>query len=672
MVTATRLVRASVCLLALALAGCLGGSDSLPPALPLSGAVVSGGTGIANATVSVYVAQASALRPTAETVTDGNGQFVVPIPQGDTGIYYAIARKGPTLELAAVIGASLPANVRIDELSTVAAAYAFAQFFQAGLIAGPPQSLAIAAGMAQNLVTVATGLPSRVLTSSPNADETNAQRLLDTLGNILAACVQDYSGACASLFALTPTQDGIRPATTLQAAINLARNPAANVAAIFALGEVTKPYAPSLTAMQGPNSGDALQQLDAWTLALKFNATGGDASCQFGGPGNLVFDRNGYAWITINTVQGTRNSAACVVVLKPDGSPADGANGTVRSPVTGGGILGGGIGVTVDPAGSLWTGNFGWGNLIPNGSVSEFTPSGAALSPPAGYNGGTFRVQGTVADAQSNIWIASWGNNSVVLFPNGNPASGFPPYTDSNQRPFGVAVARDGSGWVSYQGTSTLSKFTIGSNVLVKQFTVPVGTDGNPKGVALDTQGNAWVVSGKTSVVHAFRPDSSPLVPELTDRGFNGPWGLTVDAKDRVWIANFGGDDNIGTRYSLVELCGVSTASCPPGMKTGDAISPLSGWTLPSAGSPVLLNNGQPLYGSGGPPSYKPLMRLTSAQVDMAGNVWVTNNWKPSTVVDVLGIPMDPGGNPGGDGIVIFVGMAAPTRAPNVGQPLPP
>jgi hypothetical protein len=89
----------------------------------------------------------------------------------------------------------------------------------------------------------------------------------------------------------------------------------------------------------------------------------------------------------------------------------------------------------------------------------------------------------------------------------------------------------------------------------------------------------------------------------------------------------------------------------------------------------VLLNNGLPLYGAGNPPSHKPLMRLTNAQTDMAGNVWVTNNWKPSGVIDV-GTPLDPEnnrvGNPGGDGIVIFVGIAAPTRAPNVGQPLPP
>jgi len=45
-------------------------------------------------------------------------------------------------------------------------------------------------------------------------------------------------------------------------------------------------------------------------------------------------------------------------------------------------------------------------------------------------------------------------------------------------------------------------------------------------------------------------------------------------------------------------------------------------------------------------------MRATSAQIDMAGNVWVANNWKPNFLDDVAF-------NPGGDGIVIFIGLAS-------------
>jgi hypothetical protein len=71
----------------------------------------------------------------------------------------------------------------------------------------------------------------------------------------------------------------------------------------------------------------------------------------------------------------------------------------------------------------------------------------------------------------------------------------------------------------------------------------------------------------------------------------------------------------------------------------------------------VLLHNGVPLYGYGqppGPPCFIPMMRQTAVVIDQAGNIWSINNWKPDFDIDTVG------GNPGGDGIIIFVGLAAP------------
>jgi hypothetical protein len=71
----------------------------------------------------------------------------------------------------------------------------------------------------------------------------------------------------------------------------------------------------------------------------------------------------------------------------------------------------------------------------------------------------------------------------------------------------------------------------------------------------------------------------------------------------------------------------------------------------------VLLRNGLPVYADG-TECLSPLMRATSCQIDQAGNVWVVNNWKPR-----FGTAFEPErGNPGGDGLVIFVGLARPPR----------
>jgi len=138
-----------------------------------------------------------------------------------------------------------------------------------------------------------------------------------------------------------------------------------------------------------------------------------------------------------------------------------------------------------------------------------------------------------------------------------------------------------------------------------------------------------------------------------------------VDSKDNVWVANFGPEEQITTKYRLSRMCGIAVSNCPPGMSAGDPISPATGYTLPSAGAPVRLANGQLLYEPLAPPSFKPLMRATAAHVDMAGNVWITNNWKPSGLNDVAL-------NPGGDGIVIFVGLAAPVKPSVAGPPESP
>jgi len=70
----------------------------------------------------------------------------------------------------------------------------------------------------------------------------------------------------------------------------------------------------------------------------------------------------------------------------------------------------------------------------------------------------------------------------------------------------------------------------------------------------------------------------------------------------------------------------------------------------------VRLHDGTPLNGPDGAPCYTPLMRMTSVNIDAAGNLWAVNNWKTDFATDFL----PDSGNPGGDGIVIFVGVAAP------------
>ena len=95
-------------------------------------------------------------------------------------------------------------------------------------------------------------------------------------------------------------------------------------------------------------------------------------------------------------------------------------------------------------------------------------------------------------------------------------------------------------------------------------------------------------------------------------------------------VANF-------TGQRLSHLCGARAATCPPGAIDG-AISP---------------DTGYPFDG---------LQRNTGVQVDPSGNVWLTNNW--------IKFPVQT--DPFGDGLVVYLGMAAPVRTPLIGTPQRP
>ena len=79
---------------------------------------------------------------------------------------------------------------------------------------------------------------------------------------------------------------------------------------------------------------------------------------------------------------------------------------------------------------------------------------------------------------------------------------------------------------------------------------------------------------GGSGSVTLLRPDGTqfPGSP-FKGGGLPGPWAVVVDGNDNVWVSNFAMPAS-----PIVQLCGVRTENCPPGMKTGDQISPPGGY----------------------------------------------------------------------------------------------
>lgn len=621
--------------------------------------------------VAVTAYQATSAAPTAlgSATTAQDGTFSISAEPAGDFILYAVAQVSPSVALVTIIGPEAAGPIVINELTTVAAAFSTAQFARGTAIAGNAFGLRIAAMMNANLVDTSTGGPSQVLQNAPNGDQTNALRSTRSLANLLAACVRGRPGVEARFTRFTTPLGHVPTPGTFQALLNVARHPANNAGALFNQSQgVPSVYSPPLFSAP-----------DAWTLAVKVNDSGaitapesGDEYCMFGGPANVAFDRNGYAWIGNNVFQGTPNSGNFIIVLQPDGKPARGGDGLPTSPVFGGGLIGPGWGVTIDPDQNVWVGNFGWGDpdtqYPVNGTVSKFGPDGAALSGGGGYgNEYMQRVQAVASDADGNIWMAAFESGNVMVYLKGDP--GNPVWLPAGTGTFGVSIARDGTAWVSAGGgglgwptanPGSVSRFTLQDGALTQVGeTVTVGRAN--KVIAVDSLGNAWLASGGDNTVYHFNPEGQQVGAFSGVGGMDAPWGLCVDGDDHVWVGNFGvlGPESDYTYAGLTKLAGANPATRPAGLRTGDPISPPTGYTLPSAGDPVLLANGDPVY-KDGTECYSPMMRCTSCQIDQAGNVWVVNNWKPR-----FETAFEPNqGNPGGDGVVIFVGLARPPQLP--------
>ena len=110
-----------------------------------------------------------------------------------------------------------------------------------------------------------------------------------------------------------------------------------------------------------------------------------------------------------------------------------------------------------------------------------------------------------------------------------------------------------------------------------------------------------------------------------------------MDGNDNVWVSNFA-----MPRSPIVQLCGVRTENCPPGMKTGDQISPPGG------------------YVGGG-------LQLQTDIADQPGGRRLGHEQLAGHRQLLSVRPEALSTRCGGQGVVIFFGMAKPVRAPQIG-----
>ncbi len=558
----------------------------------------------------------ASLLPTAAVCPSGNPQVYYVATGGiaSTSATCAAMPKNTAIGLIAALGpcGTLPSPVTIDEVTTAASVWALNQFSDStGQIIGTSVGNALGRNNAgvtaiKNLVNLTTGVAPGP--SAPPAAEIPTAKI-NTLADILAPCVQSTastSTACTSLFSDATPSGGSVPVTTLQAAVDIARHPGHNTAALFGLATANKPFGPSLSSAPAD-----------WTLVTAF-AGGGLSGAN------------------------------------PSQTGSMGCEFSVES-----------TGVAVDGAGNVWL-SFGQ-NGVKNGGLAKFSPTGAPLSPSTGFlpAAGLAFPNGIAIDRSSNLWLVNGspsGPNSVLKIPLANPTCASSPacttFTSPLDFPTDVAIGTSGA-WVTNfdspvpmpgeQGSMTL--FPSGGNFVAS------GTFG-PLIPAVDGGGNVWFTNSGCHTSSSCSPTAN--IVELSSLGgaispaggftnadmsgpLGGPAGIALDPSNNVWLANTGGSveelDSKGAEVRLVTSEGVTDPEEIAVDGSGNV------WVGDNCGSRSCSSgfgsveeynsSGQALL-SGGIVDPKIVSPECGIAIDPSGNVWVADDGSCS-VVEIIG-----------------------------------
>jgi hypothetical protein len=675
-------------------------ATSAVSAASLNGQVLGAGAPIANSTITLWAASTGAPKQLAQAHSGADGRFTLTAPSAlaDSSLYLvaqggqATANKAagnnPAIALISVLGSKPPLKVTINEMTTVASVWTNNQFLHGTAISGSALGLHIAAGNVPNLVDLETGGLGLVIQDPLNSSQTATLATFNTLANLLAGCITRVHGdACNRLFAVATPPAGVAPTDMLTAAQNIARNPSHQAQSLFALLDAFYPVPAGKRWRPVPFIPYLSFAPSAWTLSLVY--VGGGLNSL----GGIAIDGEGNMWADDNFLVGSQST---IYSSFGGGLSKIAPNGRPLSPMTmgyrGGGIDGPGFGIAIGADDKVWATSLAGKNI----SVFD-RKTGKPLSPETGYSfGGQLgTMQGIITTPNGDVWALDNGKSQIVYLPkgdatkgrvlgrtvNGKPVDG----TLQVKMPFHLAVDQQDRIWVTNSGSNTVTRFPASDPGKAEQIEVGFA----PRAIAIDSLGNAWVANTvghpdtreKLALVEAklkskveglvedsasqadadakmwidlfellvkypggdvslVRPDGTALPPFDAGKTINGPWGIAVDGNDNVWVANAMG-------HSVTQLCGARPANCPPGMKTGDSISPPGGYI-------------------GG------LQTITDVAVDPAGNVWVANNWdRPDEGFKSVPAPAL-ATRFGGNGTVVFFGLAKPVRTPLIGPPRQP
>jgi sugar lactone lactonase YvrE len=500
--------------------------------------------------------------------------------------------------------------VVVNEVSTVAAAYAMAGFATDATHVGSSGTAAAQLGIQDAFATAASlsSLPTGVaLAITPHGNGSVPQTEVNTLANVLAACVNSAgagSTACSTLFsnAESAGSSGTTPTDTATAAVNIAHNPGSNIAALYGLSTANPPFGVALSAQ--PND---------FTLAIQYVTNAADTATIFNSTVSLAIDQYDNVWIANSpqnnieevNAQGvpysyspmTNSCTNCVSITTPNGLAIDSqgnawiagsmvfalcANGGTQcssvygylsNPTYGEvnvnffGVAGG---LAFDGTGNLWMTNENSGSFFPDLSLTELIGVGTSTSGTLSYENYQVasRPEGVAVDAAGDIWLV---DNRLDYLTQISPQGAVLTSVASPVAPTALAIDQTGNVWVIASGF--LNKFNSNGIMLAGNPGFYYGSRFGANAVAVDGANHVWVTStdnGSTSSLGEFT-NSGTYVGPTTNTGYLSsgmlqPHGVAIDQSGNVWIGNQHPTLVPGTAYygAITKFVGLATPVLTP------------------------------------------------------------------------------------------------------------
>jgi streptogramin lyase len=402
------------------------------------------------------------------------------------------------------------------------------------------------------LVDTGTGV---ALATTPNGNGVVDQAQIYTLADILAACVNSNGAttgptnptACYTLLqnARASGSTGTVATDTATVAINIAHNPASNVATLYKLASSTPPFPAESTQ---PND-----------FTVGINYSGGGIT----GPGQaadgIAIGADGSVWIG-------NYAANSISKLSSTGVPAAGSPFT---PAT----LSGPGGIALDMNGVLWIANSGGNNLIKlasDGMSSTPVTGGIAITP-----------RNVVIDANGNAWADKSANGEGITKVNhaGTTATTYTAGVDQSTPINGLAIDHTKNIWAG-QGNTVIELASTGVANANSPYNLTNGSQ-EALGVAIDATGSVWVAPvigdrmGQPDLVKIVNSGSSVAQTEYTGNGLNSASGVALDGAGNVWVANSNlFDESAGSGIS--EFSNAGAGLSPTTFKGGGVNAPSS------------------------------------------------------------------------------------------------